>query len=40
MIDNEPDEVTKELFKTLFPRYIIGLEEGCGFVFHYADLLY
>ena len=41
-IGNETDEIIEELFKSLFERYLKGLEKkmrGSGFVFDSVDLL-
>ena len=42
MINDEVDEVLKELFDSLNKRYRNNLESinGSGFVFHYVQLLY
>ena len=43
MINDEADEVIKELFESLISNYQIGLEDsikGSGFIFDYVDLLH
>ena len=43
MINDKADEVIKELFESLFSRYLIGLEakmKRSDFIFDYVDLLY